>query len=55
MRGDSHTGLEELTPVMRLTISPTSRRVRTSVSDGPELIVQEQGGLVSGPSTAPPG
>jgi hypothetical protein len=32
-RGASHTGLEELTPVMRLTISPTSRRVRTSVPD----------------------
>lgn len=54
-RGDSHTGLEGLTPVMRLTISPTSRRVRTSVPDGPELIVQEQGGSLSGPSMAPPG
>lgn len=55
-RGDSHTGLEELTPVMRLTISPTSRTVRTSVPDDPELIVQEQGSsMPRAPSMAPPG
>lgn len=40
---DSHTGLEELMQVMR-TISPTSKTVRTSVPDEPELIVQDDAG-----------
>lgn len=43
-RGDCHTGLQELTHVMR-TISPTTETVRTSVPDEPQLIVQDHAGL----------